>query len=297
MSRSRNWVWTLNNYTEEERDFIASQLFREADYAIYQPEIGAAGTPHLQGCVVFGNPRTLGGVKRLISPRVHLEVMRGTVAEAVAYCRKDDTRDAGAAFGTVEHGTPPSGPGQGSRTDLVAIGQRLSEGESLAAIAQAYPADFMRYHGGFRAYQSLVVTVRKWKTRVWWYYGTTGTGKSYAARLQFETAYWKNPSHTWWDGYDPGCEAVVIDDYRCNFCHFAELLRLFDEYPLQLQIKGGTVQFRARDIVITAPFRPETMWGGRTPEDLGQLMRRIEVVKLFGVEPVVPERVPGFEPV
>ena len=275
---------------------MRATLCPAAIWVVYQPEIGANGTPHLQGAVVFENPRTMGGVKRLISPRVHLEVMRGTPAEAHAYCTKDDTRDAGAGFGPVESGTIPDSPGQGARTDLALIGECISQGQSLASIAQAHPADFIRYHGGIKAMQSLVVASRTWKTRVWWYYGTTGTGKSHAARLQFETAYWKNPSHTWWDGYDPGNESVIIDDYRCNFCHFAELLRLFDCYPLQLQIKGGTVQFRARDIVITAPHRPEVMWGGRTAEDLGQLMRRIETIKLFGEEPVVAPRVAGFEP-
>jgi len=295
MSRSRNWCFTINNYTDEDRDRILANR-DEFVWLIYQPEIGANGTPHLQGAVVFANPRAMGGVKRLLSPRAHLEVMRGTPAESAAYCSKDDTRDTGASFGVFEHGDMPAGPGQGARTDLAAIGQRLVEGASLAAIAQAYPSDFIRYHAGFRALQSQVVTVRKWKTRVWWYYGTTGTGKSHAARLQFEDAYWKNPTHTWWDGYDPGTESVIIDDYRCNFCHFSELLRLFDEYPLQLQVKGGTVQFRARDIVITAPHRPEVMWQGRTAEDLGQLMRRIEVIRLFGEEPVVAPRVAGFEP-
>lgn len=55
------------------------------------------------------------------------------------------------------------------------------------------------------------------------------------------------------------------------------------------------MQFRAKDIVITAPHRPEIMWAGRTAEDLGQLMRRIEVVRLFGLEPAQPS-VAGFEP-
>ena len=223
MSRSRNWVWTLNNYTDDDRARIRDHLAVQAVYVCYQPEIGASGTAHLQGLCVFQNPRTLAGVKRYISDRVHLEVMRGTFAEAHAYCTKEDTRDTGASFGIVEHGTKPDGPGQGARSDLALIGQCVSEGQSLAAIAQAYPADFIRYHAGIRALQALSGKPRTWKTRIWWYYGSTGTGKSHAARLQFEDAYWKNPTHTWWDGYDPGQESVIIDDYRCNFCHFSDL--------------------------------------------------------------------------
>jgi len=91
---------------------------------------------------------------------------------------------------------------------------------------------------------------------------------------------------------------VIIDDYRCNFCEFNMLLRYFDEYPLNVQIKGGTVQFAAPNIVVTAPQRPEVMWQTRTVEQMQQLLRRIEVIELFGEEPPPPAmRVEGFEPI
>lgn len=294
--RSRNWCWTLNNYTPDEIARIERDAAPAAKYVVYQPEVGENGTKHLQGFVSFENPRALAGVKRLFgTERIHLEVMRGTIDQACAYCTKDDTRDPEAGFGVVEFGTKPDGPGQGARTDLVSIGERLRAGETITTVAEAYPADFIRYASGIRSYQALFQPQRDFKTRIWWYYGSTGTGKSHAARLQFPEAYWKNPTHNWWDGYVQKM-AVIIDDYRCNFCHFSELLRLFDRYPLQLQVKGATIQFFSEDIVVTAPHRPEVMWASRTAEDLGQLMRRVEVIRLFGEEPQVPAMVEGFRP-
>jgi len=127
---------------------------------------------------------------------------------------------------------------------------------------------------------------RDFKTIVKWYYGSTGTGKSRAAcdETSNVNAYWKSGGSKWWDGYD-GQEAVIIDDYRCDLCTFHNLLRLFDRYPLQVEGKGTSMQFRSKLIIVTAPYRPEIMWRSRVQEDIGQLLRRIDEIKLFGEEP------------
>lgn len=100
---------------------------------------------------------------------------------------------------------------------------------------------------------------------------------------------------------------MIIDDYRCNFCTFSNLLRLLDRYPQQVECKGGTLQFNAKTIIITAPKHPRVMWGGREDEDLNQLCRRITEIRFFPApntpsvveanEPVVPgPAVDGFVP-
>ena len=63
-----------------------------------------------------------------------------------------------------------------------------------------------------------------------------------------------------------------------------------------VQIKGGSLQFAAKNIVITAPYHPRRMWASRTDEALQQLIRRIEVIELFGEEPPEDNRVEGFVP-
>jgi hypothetical protein len=297
-SRVRGWCFTINNYTDEHRDRIATFVPEHAEYLCYQPERGAnAGTTHLQGYVSFKHPRTLAGVRRLFNPiNPHFEPRRGTEAQAIAYCRKADTADPDAGFGFTSFGPEPNGVGQGTRSDLVEIGRRLREGEALREVASDYPGDFIRYHRGLIAYQNIFAPIRLTKSRVYWFYGTTGTGKSHAARARFPDAFWKSADNTWWDGYD-GRKDVVIDDYRTSFCKFSYLLNLFDEYPLIVQIKGGTVQFAAKNIVVTAPYHPRRMWASRTDEALQQLLRRIEVVELFGEEPPeIDPRVEGFEP-
>jgi hypothetical protein len=221
--------------------------------------------------------------------------MRGTIQQAIDYCQKEETRDPNAGFGFVEFGQRPDGPGQGSRTDLDAIGKRLREGESVKSIAEHFPGDFIRYHRGFLAYKALFSEPRSQKTKVVWLYGATGGGKSHAARLEAGPhAYWKNmDASKYWCGFD-GTSNVVLDDYRCNFSTFSFLLRLFDEYPLQLEVKNGSVEFNAPCIWVTAPKRPEQMWSTR--EDIQQLLRRIEEIRLVGEEVVDPPMVAEFEP-
>ena len=85
----------------------------------------------------------------------------------------------------------------------------------------------------------------------------------------------------WWDGYS-GQPFVIVDDYRRDLCTFSELLRLLDEYPYRVERKGSSCQFRATDIVITSPKHPRSTWEGRTSEEIGQLLRRIEHVGFFG---------------
>jgi len=140
---------------------------------------------------------------------------------------------------------------------------------------------------------------RREPTRVFWFWGPTGCGKSRAAFEEYPEAYVKMPSCKWWDGYEQQ-EAVIIDDYRRDLCTFSELLRLFDRYPHRVEAKGSSVHFNSKVIIVTTPKNPQDTWEGRSEEDVAQLLRRIEVVRHFPAAagpPVVPAMfVPGFIP-
>lgn len=300
--RSRHWCWTVSNYTPVQREFIDTSTAIVAKYLCYQPEIApTTNTPHLQGFMSFANPRTLAGVSLVfgdINP--HLEPTGGTPEQAIAYCEKEESRDLTAGFGFVQFGDRPAGPGQGSRTDLVEIGKRLRDGEKIRQIAEDHPGDFIRYHRGIAAYASIFQPKRNFKTEVFWFHGSTGSGKSHAARAESPDAYWKPMADSkWWDGYD-GTSDVVLDDYRCSFSPYTVLLRMFDEYPMQVEFKGGSMQFLARRIFVTSPHPPEIMWANRDEKgDLAQLTRRITEVRLFGEAvpvPAAPAVVPNFFP-
>jgi len=104
--QSTRWVFTLNNYTEDE---ALKELPESAIYLVYGKEVGASGTPHLQGFVIFSVRKRLRTVRQIIGTRAHCEPAKGTNQQARDYCCKDGI--------ITELGTCPSS-GQGRRSDL-----------------------------------------------------------------------------------------------------------------------------------------------------------------------------------
>jgi len=288
MARSRNWVFTLNNYTEEQLDALRTIVDRGlAKYIGFQPERGANGTPHLQGCVVFGTSITLGAAKARMPGQPHLERMLGTFEQARDYCRKVDSRDGAAGFGFGEFGDPPLG--QGTRTDFEHARDVLRDGGNMRDLAESHPSLVIRYGRGLQSMQSLFASPRDpaQGPAVKWFWGPTGSGKSRAAFEEAgDHAYYKMPGNKWWDGYEQQ-PVVVIDDYRRDMCTFSELLRLLDRYPHRVEMKGASIQFSSTTIIITSPKDPACTWEGRSDEDIAQLVRRVTEVRHFPGEVVM----------
>lgn len=88
-NRSRTWVFTLNNYTEDE----LSQCLNVSGVVAYamQEESGHdEKTPHIQGYLEFKNQIDFNTIKKLL-PRAHIEKCKDKKA-SIAYCTKEDTR-------------------------------------------------------------------------------------------------------------------------------------------------------------------------------------------------------------
>jgi len=281
--RSRAVCFTLNNYTLQDVERIRT-LAQQCEYGVFQREVApGTGTKHLQGFLYAKSAKAFTRWKSLIGDRAHLEKTRGTPQQASDYCKKEDSREPGTEpeeFGLL--------PAQGKRSDLEAIAEAIKAGGTVEEVAAEHPGDFIRYHRGIEHFHAVCQGPRNWKTKVYWLYGPTGTGKSAWAHNSFPSAYWKMGCTKWWDGYY-GESDVIVDDYRRDLCTFGELLRLLDRYPMRVERKGSSCQFRARNLVITSPDSPRVTWEGRTEEALGQLLRRIDEVWHFptvGGEPV-----------
>ncbi len=271
--RSRNYCFTLNNYTSEEISHLEKI---KCKYIIYGKEVGENKTPHLQGFVILNHAKSFSAVKKILPPRAHIEQCKGTPFSNFEYCSKDGDY--------VERGDRPDRVGQGNRTDLLEIKKKVSEN---VPIKQLLKDDLVVNYQQLKYAETLTKyyeVPRTWRSQVRWYYGSTGTGKTRTAydvllaKYDHDQIYTAMDSAQWWDGYDAH-PAVIIDDMRKDFMKFHLILRLLDRYPYRVQTKGSTRQFVAKDIIITAPYRPEEMYEGR--EDIKQLLRRIDEIKQF----------------
>lgn len=107
--QAKHWQFTLNNYTDDHERSIAELASRsDVDYVIYGKEVGASGTPHLQGHVSFCTARRFAKVKESLPDGTHLEVVR-LLQHHIDYCKKD------GCF--VEFGSPPKSLRTGSSRD------------------------------------------------------------------------------------------------------------------------------------------------------------------------------------
>jgi hypothetical protein len=279
---AKNWVFTYNNYDGTRIKDILANI--PCEYIAFQGEIGENGTPHIQGVVSLERRTSLLQIRDLFSHAIgspspiHFEVMRGTIQQAVDYCSKTETADPNFPF--TERGTRPAG--KGARTDLSGIAEAIRSGASERDVFEIDPTNYLKYSAGIKRaiYLCASTTTRRWKTEVFWFHGPTGTGKSRTAHEEAPTAHVQSGNDYWWDGYS-GQDDVIIEDYRASFCPFAELLRLLDRYPHQVQIKGGKVHFLARRVFITTPRPPKETWEKQTEEAISQLTRRIDHVRYF----------------
>ena len=274
-NRTRSMTWTLNNYTDDDINHIQNGPFK---FIVFQREIGANGTPHLQGYCQMGNPTGFNTWKNLISQRAHFEASLGTPRENYEYCTKDQTRAPG-----TEPFTRGDIPQPGQRSDiegLVAMAKDPTKRQR--DIIDANGEGFLKFHKGLAIVRSVFSERRNFQTEVFWFYGGTGTGKSRLANDLAPEAYWKPGGGNWWDGYDPiEHDDIIIDDFRSNIAPFNEVLRWFDRYPIQVPFKGGYSNFRPSRIFITTSKHPTETWLGVGEEKLDQLLRRLKVVVEF----------------
>lgn len=262
MARKRDYCFT---------DFVLDENFLQGlpyEYLCYGKEICPdTGKSHLQGYIYFKNAKSFSAVRKLLTPR-HIESTNGSTDDNIKYCSKDGD--------FYEFGVRPK---QGARNDINEINAKIQQGNynmrDIVSTATSFQSIRMA-----EIKMKYFEPPREWKTQVFWYYGKSGLGKTKTAYEMCEDPYICMEDNKWWEGYD-GHEDVIIDDYRRDFCKFKVLLQLLDRYPMRVECKGGSRQFRAKRLFITTPRSPQETWEGRTDEEIYQLFRRIDETREF----------------
>lgn len=266
-----DFCFTINNYTSHDKRYISNAYKdRVASYYIYGHEIGEQGTSHLQGFIQFTKKTTLVKAK-LYLPRAHLEPRRGSVKEAIEYCKKEGD------FISVGVQTR-----QGERSDLTEVVTLILNGSPIEDVAMRCPIQYIKFHKGIEKLRNLHYITRHEPPKVYVYYGPTGSGKTYRAmrHVAGKRYYkWDPQNGNWFDGYDQDTH-VIFDEFRGQI-PFGQMLSLLDRYTCNVQYKGGMCKFIATTIVITSPVHPTRWYPSLEHNDgkLDQLLRRITSIE------------------
>lgn len=282
---AKRWCCTINNPTEE--DYPETWLKAHVDYYYFAPEVGAGGTPHLQGFFVTKKPIRLTGLKKLHAT-AHFEKMRGTIDENFLYCSKQQLPDAPTAMEWGERPnelTQAEEGGERERKRWKRI-HELARDNDVDAFVEEFPAESFLHFEKFKTWHAR----RKPKpvalppsTLHRYYWGEPGTGKSRTAREQFPDAYVKDATK-WWQNY-AGEKVVIIDDMDPHHLKAMTIVCLktwFDLYPFPAEIKGGDLGLiRPELFIVTSNFPLDELCQGE-PHLLGAMRRRFRETEFKG---------------
>lgn len=281
-SQSKYWVWTLNNYTVEERTFIDNLIqLEDVAFVSYGLETGESGTPHLQGHLELKKRYRLSQLKTLMGNRVHLEMRKGTFEQAQAYVEKEGD------FYT--HGERVS-KGQGARSDLDQLAEDIRQGRDRRVLAETYGREFIRYRRGIDSYFEMfqrrtfepLFGPYKWSHNFSWersviFWGAAGIGKTEYAKYILPNALFV--SHLddlscFGDDYD----GIIFDDMDFTYLPRSSQIHLADvdnSRSIHIRYKTAHIPAHTKKIFLT-----------NVPQgfifDLGDaaILRRLEIILL-----------------
>lgn len=261
--KTRGWCFTLNNYTEVERDAILSISCK---YIIVGREVGENLTPHLQGYIYFTNAKTLSQVK-MVNGKAHFEAAKGTAAQNFDYCSKDGNFE--------ERGEKPlsqAEKGQKGKEKLTEQWELAKKGEFFELPpAQIKVWEYIHMKYGAKCNDRDVLSNT-------WIFGPSGSGKSRYVREKYSSFYSK-PMSKWWDGY-ANEDTIVLDDFAPEHGKYlGYFLKIWaDHYAFNAEVKGGMLHIRPLNIVITSQYPIHRCF--EEPETVSAITRRFSVLEM-----------------
>lgn len=232
---------------------------------------------HWQVYVRFASPRAFAAIKNWV-PTAHLEACKGSEADNIRYCSKEESRVAGPwEFGERSIA--------GKRKDLDVVREMVKEGKRIREISDVVSSyQALRFA---ESYINLQPVFSRVPPLVYWIHGSTGSGKTRwaydrAHDCRVEVCRIESSERSIY--FDPYVDEmyVLFDDFRPSRMCFSQLLAITDRYPIRVRVLYGTRQWLPQVIVFTCPYSIEECFKYRCEEDLTQLKRRVTYEILFG---------------
>lgn len=166
---ARHWCYTWNNYSDTDVTRVETLTTIEPGKVVYSlagKEVGASGTPHLQGFISFKKQTSIVQAKKILGFEAHLEICR-SISHSIKYCKK--------AGDIVQCGTPPTDKPIGTRNEFQCFIDAVKGGardrkvlrETHANIMARYPRYAEAILRDHRVKQDIpILPLRAWQQRV-----------------------------------------------------------------------------------------------------------------------------------
>lgn len=271
---SKHWIATVDAQHPSAK-FWENEVTREhLQYLVGQEEIGKGGFDHYQLYLVLKERKRVTWLKKHIHPTAHWEKKRGTVAEAIDYVTKEDTRKPDGI--RIELGEKPNEQWEkavAEHADKIEAAKRLRDKDEIKEQAQVYlarldfeyiplsdiPPDVLMSPGFLSSYGKKtkdIVGPMRGNLKIVTLVGPPGCGKSYAIAKLFPKAgrvmYGNNG--TWFA--NARSRTMVFEEFMGQI-QLQNMLKYLDPYPMNLEVKGGVEPAFYDLVIITSNTDPK----------------------------------------
>ena len=246
--------------------------------------ISADGLHHVHMVLEDDKAMRFSTIKKSYAHGMHFEPTKGTKKQADDYINKRaGFEEKGESIEYICYHGEIKGR-QGQRSDIRNIFDRLKSGETPNDILADTPTAYLKRD----VLKSMYMDMRSNNTpllrdlKVFWHFGSTGSGKSYSGvklanevgekNIFFLTVYGSGQ----FDKY-MGQKILWMDDFRGQI-PFDYLLRLLDKYKCELQCRFSNSVALWDEVHITSPLMPSEVYTKdslKQYDDIRQLLRRI----------------------
>lgn len=282
--QGRNWVFTINNFTEADEDYVIG-LSDDDDVKrlIAEHEWGEEGTPHIQGYVSFDRRVYRTEVERRLGGRAYIQIAMGSWKQNVDYCSKEGlvivSKNAADEHDDVQDG----------RLTLQVV--EAAREMDPWAFEDHFPMVWVKHRNQILnvMMDAALRRVENWtgelKDKNIWIWGPPGVGKSkWASNIMPVQHQYKKAVNKWWDGYNLCVHKVVIlEDFPINGQMFVQHLKIWaDRYFFMAECKGSSMVVEPGRffLIVTSNFPIEACF--ENPEDIRAIQRRFKEIEITG---------------
>ena len=266
----RKLIFTVNNYTPEQIKIVKDCPMAKCIKAGL--EIGASGTPHIQGAVIWKKPQSFTAAQKLIcGAKCGVKEMKGSWDDQ-DYCLKgqqsheewEEHQQAGPNYGlNAEIIRNDEGPQQGKRNDIIAFRDAIRSGKSDDELNSDFAgecAKFNRYIQFTRdaKLEAGVVPLERGSKKMLTWLWSRGPNMGKTSHVCDKGDVYDKPSNKWWDCYNNE-SIILIDDPtpKWNEHLWGYLKQWCNEKPFIAEIKGRSRKIRPSEFYVCANCPPD----------------------------------------